>query len=84
MVGFQAVPLFFNTIMANASPDRHAAWLADFAPAAQPLPPEQAAIFAKIKRQFPKAKAGKRTSRNGVLHWYLIDPKLGPLAGPLQ
>ena len=28
--------------------------------------------------------AGKRASRNGVLHWFLIDPKLGPLAGPLQ
>lgn len=70
--------------MGHGSPDFHAAWLADFSPAEHPLPPEQAAIFTKIKRQFPKAKAGKRASRNGVLHWYLVDPKLGPLAGPLQ
>jgi hypothetical protein len=41
-------------------------------------------MLAKIKKQFPKAKAGKRTSRNGVLHWYLVDPQLGPMAGPLQ
>jgi hypothetical protein len=62
----------------------HAAWLADFTPADGTLPAPQAAILAKIRKQFPKAKAGKRASRNGVLHWYLIDPKLGPMAGPLQ
>lgn len=62
----------------------HAAWLADYTPANEPLPAPQAAILAKVRKQFPKAKAGKRTSRNGILHWYLIDPKLGPMSGPLQ
>jgi hypothetical protein len=70
--------------MSKAPQSLHAAWLADFAPAEEPLPAPQAAMLAKIKKQFPKAKAGKRTSRNGVLHWYLIDPQLGPMAGPLQ
>jgi hypothetical protein len=40
--------------------------------------------FKKIPKQFPAATAGKRASRNGVLHWFLFDPRLGPLAGPLQ
>lgn len=70
--------------MSKASPSRNAAWLADFTPAEEPLPRKQAAMLAKVQEQFPQAKAGKRTSRNGVLHWFLIDPKLGPLAGPLQ
>ncbi len=62
----------------------HAAWLADFTAADGALPPPQAAMLKKIQKQFPGAKAGKRASRNGVLHWFLVDPKLGPLAGPLQ
>lgn len=62
----------------------HAAWLADFTPADGALPPPQAKMLKKIQQQFPAARAGKRISRNGVLHWFLIDPKLGPLAGPLQ
>ena len=70
--------------MSKAPQGPHAAWLADFTPAEEPLPAPQAAMLAKIKKQFPKAKAGKRTSRNGVLHWYLVDPQLGPMAGPLQ
>ena len=70
--------------MSKPPPNPHASWLADFTPADEPLPAPQAAILAKIRKQFPKAKAGKRASRNGVLHWYLIDPKLGPMAGPLQ
>jgi hypothetical protein len=63
---------------------QNAAWLADFTPADLPLPAPQAAMLAKIKQQFPDAKAGKRSSRNGVLHWYRVDPKMGPMAGPLQ
>jgi hypothetical protein len=66
------------------NPTSHAAWLADFTPADLPLPAQQAAILAKVKREFPQARAGKRASRNGVLHWYLVDPKQGPIAGPLQ
>lgn len=70
--------------MRKPAPPPHAAWLADFAPAELPLPPPQAAILKLVQKQFPAARAGKRASRNGVLHWFLIDPKLGPLAGPLQ
>lgn len=62
----------------------HAAWLADFTPADGALPAPQASLLKKIRQQFPAARAGKRASRNGVLHWYLVDPKLGPLTGPLQ
>jgi hypothetical protein len=70
--------------MSKPAPQPHAAWLADFTPADGPLPGPQAAMLKKVQKQFPAARAGKRTSRNGVLHWFLIDPKLGPLAGPLQ
>ena len=70
--------------MSKPAQSPHAAWLADFIPAEGKLPAPQAAMLAKIQKQFPTAKAGKRASRNGVLHWFLVDPKLGPLAGPLQ
>jgi len=70
--------------MSKPAPTLHAAWLADFTPADGPLPPPQAAMLKMIRKQFPAAQVGKRASRNGVLHWFLIDPKLGPLAGPLQ
>lgn len=70
--------------MSKSSRDSNAVWLADFTPADGPLPAPQASMLAKVQKQFPQAKAGKRASRNGVLHWFLIDPKLGPLAGPLQ
>ena len=70
--------------MSKPAQPPHAAWLADFTPADGPLPAPQAAMLRKIQKEFPKAKAGKRASRNGVLHWFLVDPKLGPLAGPLQ
>ncbi len=70
--------------MKKPAPNAHAAWLADFAPVDGPLPPPQAKMLKQVQKQFPAARAGKRDSRNGVLHWYLIDPQLGPLAGPLQ
>lgn len=70
--------------MSKPAPQPHAVWLADFTPVDGTLPPAPAAMLKTIQRQFPKARAGKRASRNGVLHWFLIDPKLGPLAGPLQ
>ncbi len=70
--------------MAKPAQPLHAAWLADFTPADGALPPPQAALLRKIQKEFPKARAGKRISRNGVLHWFVVDPKLGPLAGPLQ
>lgn len=70
--------------MRKPAPAPHAAWLADFTAPDGPLPAPQAAMLKQVKKQFPAAKAGKRASRNGVLHWFLIDPSLGPLAGPLQ
>jgi hypothetical protein len=70
--------------MRKPAPPPHATWLADFTPAEGALPVPQAAMLKQVQKQFPAAKAGKRASRNGVLHWFLIDPKLGPLAGPLQ
>ncbi len=70
--------------MTKPAPSLHAVWLADFTPADGALPPPQAALLRKIQKEFPKARAGKRASRNGVLHWFVVDPKLGPLAGPLQ
>ena len=70
--------------MRKPAPPPHADWLADFTPSEGALPAPQAAILKTVQKQFPAAKAGKRASRNGVLHWFLIDPKLGPLAGPLQ
>lgn len=70
--------------MSKPAQQPHAAWLADFTPADGTLPAPQAAIFRKIKKEFPAARVGKRASRNGVLHWFLIDPRLGPLSGPLQ
>lgn len=70
--------------MSKPAPQPHAAWLADFTPADGKLPAPQAAILRMIQKQFPTAKAGKRASRNDVLHWYLLHPKLGPLSGPLQ
>jgi hypothetical protein len=70
--------------MSKLKQELNAAWLANFTPVEEPLPAPPAAVLAKIRKQFPKAKAGKRSSRNGVLHWYLIDPQLGPMAGALQ
>lgn len=70
--------------MSKSAPTPHAAWLADFTPADGAMPAPQAALLRKIQKEFPKARAGKRSSRNGVLHWFVVDPKLGPLAGPLQ
>ncbi len=70
--------------MAKPNQTLHAAWLADFTPADGALPAPQAALLRKIQKQFPGARAGKRASRNGVLHWFVVDPGLGPLAGPLQ
>jgi hypothetical protein len=41
-------------------------------------------MMKQVQKQFPTARAGKRASRNSVHHWFLIDPKLGHLVGPLQ
>ncbi len=58
-------------------------WLADFSPLDGELPEHEQKNFDLIKRDFPKAKAGKRSSKGGALYWYLIDPITGPMAGPL-
>ena len=70
--------------MTKPTSQPHADWLADFTLADGKLPAPQAAILRMIQKQFPTARAGKRASRNGVLHWFLVHPKLGPLSGPLQ
>lgn len=70
--------------MSKPATHPHAAWLADFIPPDGSLPGPQASMLKQVQKQFPAARVGKRASRNGVLHWFLIEPKLGPLAGPLQ
>lgn len=63
--------------------DYNAEWLADFSALAAELSEQERANFDMIKTQFPKAKAGRRASKGGAPYWYLLDPQMGPMAGPL-
>ena len=68
----------------GADPDTlayNAIWLAQFAeePSVQ-LTPTQEEFVAILRAQYPDGKIGRK---DGKLHYYTVDPELGPFSGPL-